>query len=123
MPTPDLRKHPRLRLAPMYTSVTVRRADRMRLQALEGHAYDVSASGVRIEIDETLDLAEDVALDLTLPGEAEPISAQGRVVWIMDAEDDPAARRLAIHFTRFGKPSDRARLLRRLGEDRGRRAA
>ena len=38
----DDRAFERFQLAPMYTSVTVRRIEAMAMQAVEGHAYDVS---------------------------------------------------------------------------------
>ena len=112
----------RFELAPMYTHVTVTRVDAMTMQAVEGHAYDVSEAGVRIELDTPLRVEERVAVEMRLPGETAAIFASGRVVWVNDADDDPGPRRLAIEFTRFLSRDDRDRLVRHLGFGTWRRA-
>jgi hypothetical protein len=120
---PDQRRSPRFRLEPGCAGVTVQRVEGMALHTLEGHAYDISLSGARIELDRPLELGERVALCLRLPGEANSVFASGRVVWIHDDEDDPAARRMAVQFTRFLADEDRQRLLRFMGGESRRRAA
>lgn len=123
-PSPsEKRQQERFRLEPMYSSVTVQRVEGMALQSLEGHAYDISASGARIELDQALAVGERVALCLRLSGETGSIFVSGRVVWTHDDVDDPAARRMAVQFTRFLTPADRARLLRFVGCGDRRRAA
>ena len=112
----------RFTLAPMYTQVTVTRVAAMTMESIEGHAYDVSEAGVRIELDTPLDVDELVTIELRLPGEAAAIFVSGRVVWVNDADDDPGPRRLAIEFTHFLSEADRDRLLRHLGFGTWRRA-
>ncbi|MDY7110461.1 MAG: PilZ domain-containing protein [Planctomycetota bacterium] len=119
----DQREHPRFRLEPGCAGVTVQRVEGMALHTLDGHAYDISISGARIELDRPLELGERLAVCLRLPGEANSVFASGRVVWVHDAEDDPAARRLAVQFTRFLADEDRQRLLRYVGGEHLRAAA
>jgi hypothetical protein len=107
----------------MYTSVSVQCCDRSEPCTLEGHAYDVSESGVRIELDEPIQPGERVAVCLRLPGENSNVFAVGRVVWLHDELDDPGARRMAVRFTRFLTDTDRVRLLAYLGSPAIRLAA
>jgi hypothetical protein len=119
----DVREYERFQLEPMYTGVTVQRVEGMALRAIEGHAYDVSEAGIRIELDEPLEVNERVAVTISLAGSAACIAASARVVWVHDAEDDPAARRMALEFTQFRSPDDHARLLGHLGTRLHRRCA
>ena len=112
----------RFELTPMYTQVTVTRVDAMAMQAIDGHAYDISEAGVRIELDTPVRVDERVTVELRLPGEDAAIFASGRVVWVNDADDDPGPRRLAIEFSRFLSEDDRDRLVRHLGFGTWRRA-
>src|SRR5262249_25028413 len=89
---------------------------------LEGHIYDISEGGARIELDQPLAVGETVAVDLDLPGINDPISAAGDVVWVNDDQDDPGPRRMAGVFARSESAADRLRLLVYLGE-RGLQAA
>jgi Tfp pilus assembly protein PilZ len=118
---PNRRRFERHRLSPMYSSVIARPADPSQPQ-LEGHIYDISEGGARIELDQPLTVGETVAVDLDLPGTDEPISAAGDVVWVNDDQDDPGPRRMAVRFRRFDSAADRLRLLVYLGE-RGLQAA
>lgn len=119
----EQRQYERFTLAPMYSSVTVRREINNKTQELHGHAYDVSEAGVRFELDEAIDPGESIAVDLSLPGTQTSVGATGEVVWVNDEIDDPAARRLAIQFTEFRSEEDRFRLLNYLGSAQVRRAA
>ncbi len=119
----NLRKHERLKVEPMYTSVLVQRADGPTIRTLEGHAYDISEGGARIELDESIGCGERVALSLRLPRETMSVFAMGRVVWENDETDDPGPRRMAIQFTQFLSDADHARLVRHLGVNARRRAA
>jgi len=119
----EQRRHERIRLSPMYTNVTVQRVDGLYLRSIEGHAYDISESGARIELDEAIEPGERVAMCLRLPGSTTSIFASGRVIWKHDDEDDPGARRMAVQFTRFLNVDDRARLVRYLGSSGKRLAA
>jgi len=105
----------RFELTPMYTQVTVTRIDAMTIERIDGHVYDVSEAGVRIELDTPVCVDERVTVELRLPAETAAIFATGRVVWVNDAADDPGPRRLAIEFTRFLSDADRDRLVRHLG--------
>ena len=121
--TDELRQHERFRLEPMYTSITVQHGQDLKLASIEGHAYDISQSGARIELDEPLSIGQHVAMCLRLPGETAGVFVSGRVVWVRDAEDDPAARRMAVQFTRFLNDENRARLARHLATSARRLAA
>jgi c-di-GMP-binding flagellar brake protein YcgR len=98
----------------MYTAVTARRGH-ASIAKLQGHVYDISASGVRIELDEALQPGECVVLDLDLPGAATSVHASASVVWVNDPHDDPGPRRMALRFTSFSDGADRDRLIDYLG--------
>jgi hypothetical protein len=115
------REHERLRLRPMYTSVIVEPAHQQMPDEASwlGHAYDVSASGIRIELDEPLEVGQCVKVHVDLTGggfESEEVHADAKVVWVNDAEDDPGPRRMALRFTDFHSPRHRHRLARFLGD-------
>lgn len=82
---------------------------------LEGHAYDVSVSGVRFELDAPLPVGMEVAVELHLPGLVDPISATARIVRVFDEHDDPGPRRMGAVFTGFATPADARRLAVHLG--------
>ena len=67
--TNERRLHQRFKLTPMYTAVTVQSVDCLSIERLEGHAYDISESGVRLELDEPLEKGQHVAMYLELPGQ------------------------------------------------------
>jgi len=104
------RERARLKLPAMYTSVLVEPKAENAAAAMSGHAYDISESGVRIELDEPLSVGQPVKLHLGLPGAAEQIDAAADVVWVHEADDDPGPRRMALRFTEFATPADYARL-------------
>jgi len=84
---------------------------------LEGHAYDVSATGLRFELDEALKVGEPLSLELLLPGAGGWVRLAGRVVRLFDEADDPGPRRMAVHVDSFENELHRERLLGHL--DRG----
>lgn len=108
------RRHRRFSLPPMYSAVTATRREGGQAGAvtskLYGHVYDISAGGVRIELDVPLDPGESVVLLLDLPGTWSEVEAWADVVWVHDAQDDPGPRRMALQFTEFTHPSDLQRL-------------
>jgi hypothetical protein len=106
------RRAPRRSLPAMYTGVTVHRVTDLRLETMHGHAYDLSISGARIELDESLEVGEPIAINLDLPGEAVSVFASARVVWIGEQDDDPGPRRMAVEFLDFLSDVDRKRLVR-----------
>ena len=111
---PTRRESPRFRLPAAYTAVTAHRGQ-AALSQLHGHVYDISASGVRIELDEALQPGECVVLDLELPGSRASVNASASVVWVNDPHDDPGPRRMALRFTSFSDRADRDRLFEYLG--------
>ncbi len=119
----DRRTHQRFTLMPMYTTVEARRLAADVDQALLGHAYDISETGVRIELDEALEPGESIAVHLTLPGATSSVAASADVVWVNDEMDDPGPRRMALRFTKFRSDQDHDCLLRYLGGALIRRAA
>lgn len=119
----DRRQHSRRRLLPMYTPVTVQQIEDLKIGRLEGHAYDISETGVRIELDEPVEVGRTVALHIQLPGQTTEVFVAGEVVWVNDVDDDPGPRRLALRFTDFLTDGDRSRLLAFVGDSVERVAA
>lgn len=115
----DRRVYPRFRLSPMYTAVTAQVAGEEDVRTLEGHAYDISEGGIRVELDEPVDRGQQMSLFLGLPGQTAEILATGRVIWVNDAADDPGPRRMAVQFIEFLSDEDRRRLREFLGATHG----
>ncbi|MCZ6836663.1 MAG: PilZ domain-containing protein [Planctomycetota bacterium] len=106
----ERRISPRIKLSPMHSPVTVQNTQDFSLTHLEGHAYDISETGVRLELDEAVKVGSSLSLLLELPGQATGMFVAGEVVWINDEEDDPGPRRMALRFTDFPSEGDRTRL-------------
>ncbi len=119
----DRRAYQRFTLMPMYTTVEATRPARYADRALMGHAYDISETGVRIELDEALEPGESIAIQLMLPGATSRVTASADVVWVNDEADDPGPRRMALRFTNFHSDQDHDGLLGYLGGALTRRAA
>ena len=117
------RKHERIRVQPMYTSVIAKAGGTSDDLEMLGHVYDVSEGGVRIELDEALEPGQTVTVQLEFPGTAAAIEASAKVVWVHDDLDDPGPRRMALRFTEFTSAPDRDRLVDYIDRERGRRAA
>ena len=117
------RKHERIRVQPMYTSVIAKCPGQDDDLEMLGHIYDVSEGGVRIELDEAIEPGRTVTLHLEFPGTAAAIKASASVVWVHDDQDDPGPRRMALRFTEFTSTPDRHRLVDYIERERGRRAA
>jgi hypothetical protein len=88
----------RFTVEPMYSSVSVVHKGR---EAGDGHIYEVSLGGVRLELDEALPKRAPIELEITLPGCSEAIAANGRVVEVFDVVDDPGPRRMVVAFESF----------------------
>jgi len=114
------RAYERFPLQPMYTAITASCADG---HVIDGHAYDISEGGMRIELDDALRPGDRVIVEIKLPGSNENIRARGDVVWVNDEIDDPGPRRHALQFAGFATATDHARLVSYLGQRRLRRAA
>lgn len=120
----ERRVHERLPVAPMYSAVEAKPVSSPSLAGvIEGHVYDVSLGGARIELDDDVAIGEDLQLDLRLPAEHAPVRVIGSVVRRYDEDDDPVARRLGIRFERFVEPADELRLRRYLHQTDRRLAA
>ena len=117
------REFDRIRVQPMYTAVTASTGAQDSPVRMLGHVYDISESGVRIELDDALDPGVIVTLHLDLPGADATVGAEASVVWVHDDLDDPGPRRMALKFTEFLNRSDRNRLVEYIDRERGRRAA
>ncbi|MEO0484008.1 MAG: PilZ domain-containing protein [Planctomycetota bacterium] len=126
------RGHERFMLRPAYSLVRVRPLDRDEY-AFEGHAYDVSETGARFELDQPIDPGTPVALELHMPGLGIPgtpdigpgraIYVIGNVVWADEDDVESGPCRMAVAFTRFCRAEDRERLLTQFGTGRYARAA
>ncbi len=121
---PNRRASDRFRLHPAYTRVAVTPAARPVSGAtelgvgapMEGHAYNISLTGLRFELDEALPPGLEVLLELFIAGDPQTIRLRGTVVRIFDAEDDPGPRRMAVHFSTFESEAEREHLVRRIAE-------
>lgn len=103
------RQHVRKPLAAAYTQVTVSRGDGAG-DSLIGHAYDLSLGGVRFELDEALNVAEPVEIELRLPGRFDqPIRAQGVCVRYHE-EGEVGPVRMGVRFTDWPSRIDRTAL-------------
>lgn len=102
----DKRQFPRRSLPVGYAEVRVRRSGKQRF-SLTGHAYDISAGGVRFELDHGLDDGEEVDIRVVLPGrEPHEVRAHGSVVRFHDpGEAGPV--RMGMTFMEMTNPADR----------------
>lgn len=83
----EQRQHPRLKLPIGYAAVRVRR-DRQRSFSTAGHAYDLSWSGVRFELDAPIPVGEPIEMELTLPGDrSHPVRLRAICVRHQDPEE------------------------------------
>lgn len=119
----DRRQHARFTMPHQYTSVTVHRGGSMAMDALEGHVYDISESGIRLELDDPLDVGSIVTFQVQLPLGSGTVTGSASVVWVNDADDDPGPRRCALHIREFLSATDHARLVSYLGQAQPCRAA
>ncbi len=119
----DRRQFVRFTCPPMYTGVRVRAARAMAILVEEGHVYDISEGGARLEIDEPMEVGSPVDLEIELPGRGGKVNVSGEVVRIFDQDDDPGPRRMAVRFTEFREPADLARLTATFGSGMLPRAA
>ncbi len=115
------RQAERFSVAPMYTEIRARRESES--PEMSGHIYDVSATGIRLELDEPVTPGDELAIVMDLPGSDGSVDAQGTVVWLHDELDDPGPRRMALRIDTFGSHEDRQRYARFLGGSYARLAA
>lgn len=100
------RQFPRASLNAPYTQIHARRLGAKNFN-LHGHAYDISAGGMRFELDRAFEAGEMIEVHIELPGMPCPrIAASGQVVRLHDP-DDPGPVRMAMAFTTMATPRDR----------------
>ena len=116
----DRRQFKRFTLQPMYSPVAVVIAEPGgqdgTMIELDGHAYDISEGGLRLELDEPIGIGTVADVRVQLPGMSDAVRATGVVVWENDSLDDPGPRRMAVRFQEFLEDEDHARLVQYLGE-------
>lgn len=105
----DGRQHARLKLPAMYTLVRVKVQGQERF-AWTGYIYDISASGMRFELDAPLAPGTPIEVRAMLPGATHTtIQATGRVIRLHDEEAGPV--RMGMVFEKFVTHHDRRRLM------------
>jgi hypothetical protein len=128
----DRRRHERTSLPAMYCLVEARpvtgpgAADEAVAAAgggLEGHIYDLSVGGARIDLDTPPAPGSELELKLHLPAAGAAVGVRGTVARLFGSEDDPICPRVGVRFDRFDAPADETRLRRFLGEPQHDRAA
>ena len=106
----DHRDTPRFKIPPMYTLLRVRPQDHDRY-CWTGYVHDLSAKGMRFELDYLLPPGTPLQIRAMLPGpEHITFSASGHVVRIHDDDGLCGAIRMAMTFEQFSHDADRARL-------------
>jgi len=106
----EARREPRVSVMPMYTTLRARPKGARRY-AWTGHIYDISRAGMRFELDNELPLGEAIEVRMTLPGsESKPIRLSGRVVRIIEEDDENGPIRMAMNFASFNTEVDANRL-------------
>ena len=104
--TTERRENQRFTLRPDVSRVVVH----CDMNPLEGHAYDLSNHGIRLELDEALVQGQRIEIDLFTTGNINAIHFTGIVKRIFDEDDDPGPRRMGIEIKRFGSKMDEIRL-------------
>ena len=119
----ESREHLRYKLPPGYTLVRVKEDGASRYTR-QGHAYDISASGMRFELDRPMKPGTRVQLRATLPGMQHiTFEAMGHIVRIHDDADERGPVRMAVHFDEFVGEGDAERLNGYLADVSGGRLA
>jgi hypothetical protein len=114
--TTDRRNAERFRLGTGLVRVVVAAHGETRSSkgVFEGHAYDLSHNGIRLELDQELPLETPVEVELHMPGHHEPLRLVGAVARVFDEIDDPGPRRMGIQVVNGATPRDWERLERLL---------
>jgi c-di-GMP-binding flagellar brake protein YcgR len=100
-PLPEQRQSLRVKLPAMYTLIRVRKPGEERYR-WTGYIYDISASGMRFELDSEIEPGTPVDVRAMLPGARHTtISATGRIVRRHDDADEPGPVRMGMIFDRF----------------------
>ncbi len=110
LPTHDARLHPRLTLPPMYTVFRARPQGAKRF-CWTGHIYDISAGGIRFELDAPIKPGTTIEFRATLPSpNPTTINAQGHVVRFHDDPSELGPVRMALTIDDFPNDTDKLRL-------------
>jgi len=130
----DRRRATRFTLPAAYAPVQARLLEGPEGE-LHGHAYNVSASGLRFELDDALPAGTRIAVRLELPGQGSGLKPGGEgagararrgslieaapspavyaiatVIWLLDDADEPGPVRMGARFEGFPRASDARRL-------------
>ena len=81
-----------------------------------GHAYNISASGLRFELDRAVAPGERITIRIGLPSgapgdSASALHAIATVVWQLEDADEPGPVRMGARFDEFPRAGDQERLL------------
>lgn len=106
----DARRRPRLKLPAMYTLIRVRPVGAPRFE-WSGFIYDISATGMRFELDAAVEPGTRLEIRALLPGTQHvTFQATGTVVRIHDDDNLPGPTRMGLVFDEFRSDDDRLRL-------------
>ncbi|MCC6681853.1 MAG: PilZ domain-containing protein [Phycisphaeraceae bacterium] len=121
-PSQETRVRPRLKIPAMYTLLRVRRRGTQRY-CWTGYIYDISGSGMRFELDKSLEPGEEIDVRAMLPGQQHvTFRAEGKVIRMHDDDEGAGPCRMGMVFTSFQTDVDRRRLEDYL-QERGLKAA
>lgn len=109
----ERRRHRRFSVLPQYSRIQVTRTNG---SVIEGHVYDVSASGVRFECDDRLRLDEMVEFTIELPGSTVPLSGKAHVVRGSDEHESIGPWSAAVEIEHFQTRFQSASLARFLDQ-------
>lgn len=111
----DSRQSPRVKLPAMYTLVRVRPEGKERF-CWTGYIYDISATGMRLELDRALPPGTRVEFRAMLPGSGHTtFNGAGRIIRMHDDADEPGPVRMGLIIDRFIDSDNRRRLSDYLG--------
>jgi len=109
----EFRQHPRIKLPAMYTLVRVRPTGYARY-CWTGYVYDISQSGMRLELDEALPAGTRVDVRVMLPGHQTTTTFHASGTIIRSHEDDlliAGPVRMGMTFESFPYLGDERRLI------------
>ncbi|MFI4861007.1 MAG: PilZ domain-containing protein [Phycisphaerales bacterium JB063] len=111
LPESNQRTEPRLKLPAAYTLVRARVVGSSKY-TWTGHLYDISASGMRFELDMPLEVDAQIEVRGMLPGKDHTsFRAIGRVVRLHSDAEDLGPAVMGMVFEQFRSPMDYQRLL------------
>ena len=79
-------------------------------ELLEGHVYDLSGTGIRLELDNPLEMGKQVEVDFFFAGILKAIHFAGIITRVFDEIDDPGPRRMGIEIQSFASENDELRM-------------